>query len=101
MPAGHSARWRGLAPAILQQLLITDLWGITDNEDNVRIVHDDAAAAVRAADEAPGGTAVISCPVTDADVYAVAAAGERVPRKATSFAPKPRTGIVMRTFADS
>jgi len=109
MPARHSARWRGLAPAILQELLIGELWGITDNEDNVRIVHDDAAAAVRAADETAGeaadetagGTAVISCPVSDADVYAVAAAGERVPRKATSFAPKPRTGIVMRTFAGS
>jgi uncharacterized protein (DUF1015 family) len=33
-----------------------------------------------------------------ADVRAVAAHGERVPRKSTSFAPKPRTGLVMRSF---
>jgi uncharacterized protein (DUF1015 family) len=25
--------------------------------------------------------------------------GERVPRKSTSFGPKPRTGLVIRTFA--
>ena len=34
-----------------------------------------------------------------ADVYEVAAAGERLPRKSTSFAPKPRTGLVLRSFA--
>ncbi|MGO8882935.1 MAG: DUF1015 family protein [Streptosporangiaceae bacterium] len=101
MPAGLSPRWRGLAPAVLQELLIGRLWGITDNERTIRVVHDDAAAAVRAADEAPGGTAVISRPVSDADVYAVAALGERMPRKATSFAPKPRTGVVIRTFTQS
>jgi uncharacterized protein (DUF1015 family) len=31
-------------------------------------------------------------------VYAVAAGGERLPRKSTSFAPKPRTGLVLRSF---
>jgi hypothetical protein len=33
-------------------------------------------------------------------VYAIAAQGERVPRKSTSFGPKPRTGLVVRTFAE-
>jgi uncharacterized protein (DUF1015 family) len=46
-----------------------------------------------------GATAVISCPLTAEDVYTVAAQGERVPRKSTSFMPKPRTGLVVRTFA--
>ena len=27
-----------------------------------------------------------------------AAHGEKVPRKSTSFGPKPRTGLVLRTF---
>jgi uncharacterized protein (DUF1015 family) len=99
MPPGRSARWRGLSASILQELLITRLWGISDDEHSVRTVHDDAAAAVRTADQVPGGTAVISCPLTAADVYAVAAQGEKVPRKSTSFAPKPRTGLVVRTFA--
>jgi uncharacterized protein (DUF1015 family) len=29
----------------------------------------------------------------------VVAEGERLPRKSTSFAPKPRTGLVLRSFA--
>jgi hypothetical protein len=28
----------------------------------------------------------------------IAAHGERVPRKSTSFGPKPRTGLVLRVF---
>ena len=101
MPDGTSERWRGLAAAVLQELLISRLWGIPDNERTVGFVHNDAAAAVRAADEVPGGTAVICSPMAAADVYAVASRGELVPRKSTSFDPKPRTGLVLRTFADS
>jgi uncharacterized protein (DUF1015 family) len=99
MPPGRSARWRSLPASVLQELLIVRLWQIKDDEHSVRVVHHDAAAALRAADRIPGGTAVICCPMTAADVYAVAAQGEKVPRKSTSFRPKPRTGLVVRTFA--
>jgi uncharacterized protein (DUF1015 family) len=100
MPEGASPRWRGLGTAVLQELLIDRIWGIGD-ERRIGFVHNDAAAAVKTADEAPGSTAVICCPLSAADVYAVAARGELVPRKSTSFDPKPRTGLIMRTFADS
>jgi uncharacterized protein (DUF1015 family) len=100
MPAGRSARWRGLAASALQELLLAR-WGIRDDERSVRVVHDDAARAIEEADETPGGTAVICTAVSPAEVYAVAAQGERLPRKSTSFAPKPRTGLVMRTLASS
>jgi uncharacterized protein (DUF1015 family) len=65
----------------------------------VRVVHHDADRAIAQADAAPGGTAVIGNPLRAADVYAVAGGGERLPRKSTSFAPKPRTGLVLRSFA--
>jgi uncharacterized protein (DUF1015 family) len=97
MPEGRTPHWRGLPAAIMQQLLIGRLWGIRDDESTVRVVHHDAAAAARAAAEA-GGTAVICNPVRAADVAQVAADGERVPRKSTSFGPKPRTGLLMRIF---
>jgi uncharacterized protein (DUF1015 family) len=101
MPAGVSGSWRGLDASVLQQLLIGRLWGITDSERNVLVDHD-AADAVRAVcgpgATAPGGTAVISNPVSFHDVIEIAAQGERVPRKSTSFGPKPRTGLVLRTF---
>jgi uncharacterized protein (DUF1015 family) len=57
-------------------------------------VHD-AAGALRAAARSQG-TAVLLKPVHVADVLAVAARGERMPRKSTSFGPKPRTGLVLR-----
>ncbi len=102
MPAGVSGSWRSLDASVLQQLLIGRLWGITDSERDVLIDHD-AADAVRAVSSglratAPGGTAVISNPVSVQDVIEIAARGERVPRKSTSFGPKPRTGLVLRTF---
>jgi uncharacterized protein (DUF1015 family) len=98
MPPGHSARWRALAASVLQELLIARVWGISDGEPDVRIVHNDAAEAVAEADET-GGTAVICPSMSTWDVYDIAARGERVPRKSTSFGPKPRTGLVIRTFA--
>jgi uncharacterized protein (DUF1015 family) len=97
MPADRSPHWRGLDASIMQRLLIGQLWGIRDDERTVRVVHHDAQAALQGAADS-GGTAVICNPVSAQDVRAVAADGERVPRKSTSFGPKPRTGLVIRTF---
>jgi uncharacterized protein (DUF1015 family) len=98
MPPGRSDRWRALAASALQELLVARVWGISDGELSVRVVHDDAARAIEEAGQA-GGTAVICTALSPADVYAVAEQGERLPRKSTSFAPKPRTGLVLRTLA--
>jgi uncharacterized protein (DUF1015 family) len=94
MPPGVSVSWQGLDASIMQQLLLGRLWGITDNEDDVLIYHD-AAEAVAAAST---GTAVILNPVPFEAVRDIAEHGERVPRKSTSFGPKPVTGLVLRTF---
>ena len=94
----RSARWRGLSAAVMQELLLGKLWGIRDDEERVEI-HHDALAALRAASRPPGATAVLCPPLSTEDVRDVAAHGERVPRKSTSFAPKPRTGLVLRSFA--
>ena len=47
-----------------------------------------------------GGVAVLLHPTTVAEVMAVARAGKMMPRKSTSFGPKPRMGVVMRAFDD-
>jgi uncharacterized protein (DUF1015 family) len=96
MPPGASVPWRRLDAAVMQQLLIGRLWGIADNEHDVLINHD-AADAVRVAADM-GATAVICNPPSFEAVIQIAAQGERVPRKSTSFGPKPRTGLVLRTF---
>jgi len=116
MPAGTSAPWQGLAASVMQQLLLGRVWGVTDSERDVLIDHD-AADAVRAvagdatatdiaergagAAPAAGGTAVICNPASFEAVIGIAAQGERVPRKSTSFGPKPRTGLILRTFGPS
>ena len=98
MPTGASAPWQTLDASVMQQLLLGRLWGVTDSERDVLIDHD-AADAVRAV--CGGGTAVISNPASFEAVVRIAAHGERVPRKSTSFGPKPRTGLVLRTFGPS
>jgi uncharacterized protein (DUF1015 family) len=96
MPAGASASWQALDASVLQELLIGRMWGITDSERDVLINHD-AADAVRTA-SGLGATAVVSNAPSFEAVIGIAAQGERVPRKSTSFGPKPRTGLVLRTF---
>jgi uncharacterized protein (DUF1015 family) len=96
MPLGSSATWQSLDASVLQQLLVGRIWGITDSERDVLINHD-AADAVRTASSL-GATAVISNAPSFEDVIQIAGHGERVPRKSTSFGPKPRTGLVLRTF---
>jgi uncharacterized protein (DUF1015 family) len=95
MPQDHSERWRRLDAAILDRLLIKRVWCIPEDERSVEAVHDDPGLALHRARRA-GGTAVIVNPLKVEDVLAVAAQGERVPRKSTSFGPKPRTGLVLR-----
>jgi uncharacterized protein (DUF1015 family) len=96
MPTGASASWRCLDASVMQHLLIGRLWGIADSERDVLINHD-AGDAVRAA-TSTGATAVICNPPSFEAVIQIASQGERVPRKSTSFGPKPRTGLVLRTF---
>ena len=95
---GRSDRWRSLSAAVMQELLLGRLWHVPDDDQHVEI-HHDAGEALRAAARSPELTAVI-CPPISADIVRdVAAHGEKVPRKSTSFAPKPRSGLVLRSFA--
>jgi uncharacterized protein (DUF1015 family) len=96
MPPEASPRWRALDASVMQELLLAQLWSIRDNEDDVLISHDAGEAVRMAVDVA--GTAVICNPVPFAAVKEVAEHDERVPRKSTSFGPKPRTGLVLRTW---
>jgi uncharacterized protein (DUF1015 family) len=96
MPPETSPRLRALDASVMQELLLAQLWSIKDNERDVLISHDADEAVAMAADS--GGTAVICNPMPLAAVMDIAAHGEKVPRKSTSFGPKPRTGLVLRTF---
>lgn len=97
MPAGHTRRWKSLGTSVLTEFLLPRVWGVPDDEDSVMIVHHDPMEAVRLARDV-SGTAILLRPLPAEDVLAVAAQGQKVPRKSTSFGPKPRTGLVLRTF---
>ena len=100
MPDRPAEPWQRLPAAVLQDLLMRELWRVSDDEATVRAIHD-PVTAVRAAEAEPGAVAVLCAPMSAADVYEVAAQGAIVPRKSTSFGPKPRTGLVLRMFAES
>lgn len=93
----HSADWHALDVALAHCLLIRDLWELADDERSVRFGYDLNATldAVRR-----GGTALLLAPTPAASVLAVARQGERMPRKSTLFVPKPRTGLLLRCYAD-
>jgi uncharacterized protein (DUF1015 family) len=92
----HSAAWRGLDVTIAHHLLISDVWGLPDTVETVGYAHDvdEAMALAKVAD----GTALLLNPTPVDAVAAVAIAGDRMPRKSTLFTPKPRTGLLIRTF---
>ncbi|MBV9369757.1 MAG: DUF1015 domain-containing protein [Frankiales bacterium] len=98
LPADRSEAWRALDVTIAHLLLIRRTWGLEDREDVVDYAHDVEAALAGA--RASGGTALLLNPTPVAGVAAVAAAGDRMPRKSTLFVPKPATGLLIRAFAD-
>ena len=99
LPADRSAAFRRLDVTVAHLFLIREVWGLEDREDVVDYRHD-VPAALEAA-QASGGCALLLNPTPVADVAAVAAAGERMPRKSTLFVPKPATGLLIRAFEDA
>jgi uncharacterized protein (DUF1015 family) len=99
LPADASDAWRALDVTVAHHLLVRALWGLADDEQTVWYRHDAPAAEAAAADT--GGTALLLNPTPVEAVIAVAAAGERMPRKSTLFTPKPRTGMLLRAYADA
>ena len=99
LPADRSPAWRALDVTVLHGFVVPQLWGLTDDEGTVGFEHD-VQAALRAA-AAAGGTAVLMGSTPVEAVAAVAAQGERMPRKSTLFTPKPRTGVVLRDHRDA
>lgn len=99
MPAEASTEWRRLAASLLCEFVLPKLLGVPDTDPRVTY-HHQRDEALRRAREA-GGVALLLPPAAQSDVLAVAARGERMPRKSTSFGPKPRTGLLMRLLDHS
>ncbi len=79
-------------PATLLHDLLLPAWRVDDGRVSY---HHDVPGALGAARER-GGAAVLLPPTTLDAVVAVVADGGTMPRKSTSFGPKPLTGLVLR-----
>ncbi|MDH6542664.1 DUF1015 domain-containing protein [Streptomyces lavendulae] len=87
--------WRRLDATVLHATLLDALWQIPDAPDQITYIHDAPATVAMA--ERHGGTAVLLHPVREAVVRDLARQGVTMPRKSTSFGPKPATGLVLRS----
>jgi uncharacterized protein (DUF1015 family) len=96
VPGDRPEQWRRLDATVLHNLLLDRLWQVPDANDHIRYVHDSAAAVALA--ERHGGTAVLMHPVHEHIVLELAREGVMMPRKSTSFGPKPASGLVMRSL---
>jgi uncharacterized protein (DUF1015 family) len=97
IPADQPPVWRNLDAAVLHYALIENVWHQPDDPEHVTYHHDGTEAI--AAAERTGGVAVLLRPPPIETVVELAAAGHRMPRKSTSFGPKPRTGILLRSLS--
>ncbi|MEW2636320.1 DUF1015 domain-containing protein [Streptomyces sp. NPDC048389] len=97
VPAGRPAAWRTLDATVLHAALLEHVWRIPDAPEHIAYIHDAQAAVTKA--ERNGGTAVLMHPVREEVVRELALEGVTMPRKSTSFGPKPATGLVLRSLA--
>ncbi|MCX4574063.1 DUF1015 domain-containing protein [Streptomyces sp. NBC_01571] len=99
IPVDHPEAWRTLDATVLHATLLGHVWGIPeDSPAHIAYIHDTEATVAKA--ELDGGTAVLLHPVREEVVRELARQGVTMPRKSTSFGPKPASGLVLRALSD-
>ncbi|MGC0341843.1 DUF1015 domain-containing protein [Streptomyces sp. SLBN-8D4] len=97
IPADRPAAWRTLDATVLHATLLAHVWHIPEDDPaRIAYIHDTAATVEKA--ERDGGTAVLMHPVREEVVRDLARQGVTMPRKSTSFGPKPASGLVLRAL---
>ncbi|GAA3981862.1 DUF1015 domain-containing protein [Streptomyces marokkonensis] len=97
VPTDRPEAWRTLDATVLHTTLLAHVWNVPDDSAaHISYIHDTAATVEKA--EHDGGTAVLMHPVREEVVRELAQQGVTMPRKSTSFGPKPASGLVLRTL---
>ncbi|MFI1202847.1 DUF1015 family protein [Streptomyces sp. NPDC020883] len=94
--ADRPEAWRRLDATVLHSVLLDEVWRIPDRPSDIGYLHHAEAAVAQAARH--GGTAVLMRATSEETVRQLAQQGVTMPRKSTSFGPKPATGLVLRTL---
>ncbi|MCZ7413528.1 MULTISPECIES: DUF1015 domain-containing protein [unclassified Streptomyces] len=92
------AAWRELDATVLHSVLLDTVWGVRDRPTDIGYLHSAEAAVTKAAQT--GGSALLMRATPESTVLELAEQGVTMPRKSTSFGPKPATGLVLRTLED-
>lgn len=93
----NSLDWRRLDVTILHLFVLEYVLGVSDEDDNVEFVKDPKEAA-QLVDKDGGKVAFFLNPTKAKQVTKVALHGEKMPRKATYFYPKPLSGLTINKF---
>ncbi|MFJ7943157.1 DUF1015 domain-containing protein [Streptomyces sp. NPDC096354] len=96
VPADRPPAWRALDATVLHATLLDHVWQIPDTPEHIAYIHDTEAAVDQA--ERHDATAVLMHPVREEVVRDLARQGVTMPRKSTSFGPKPASGLVLRSL---
>ncbi len=96
VPADRPQAWRTLDATVLHATLIHHIWRVPDAPEHIAYIHDTEATVAKA--QRDGGTAVLMHPVREEVVRELALQGVTMPRKSTSFGPKPASGLVLRAL---
>ncbi|MFF0538775.1 DUF1015 domain-containing protein [Streptomyces coelicoflavus] len=97
VPTDRPEAWRTLDATVLHATLLAHVWQVPDDSAaHISYIHDTAATVEKA--ERDGGTAVLMHPVREEVVRELARQGVTMPRKSTSFGPKPASGLVLRAL---
>ncbi|MBN2453056.1 MAG: DUF1015 domain-containing protein [Candidatus Omnitrophica bacterium] len=89
--------WKKLDVAILHLFIFQHVLGIRDEDDNVEFVKSPAETA-KFVDRGDFKAAFFLNPTRVDQIKRIAKLGEKMPRKATYFYPKPLSGIVVNKF---
>jgi Uncharacterized conserved protein len=90
-----SADWKSLDVSILHLFVLKHILGISDEDDNIEFVKD-PGDAFKEINKGGFKIAFLLNPTKVKQVKKVAEHGEKMPRKATYFYPKPLSGLVIR-----
>jgi len=91
---GKSKDWKRLDVAILHLFIFQHVLGVKDSDENVEFVKspEETAALI---DKGEFKAAFFLNPTKVAQIKRIAKLGEKMPRKATYFYPKPVSGVVI------
>jgi uncharacterized protein (DUF1015 family) len=90
-----SADWKSLDVSILHLFVLKHVLKISDEDDNIEFVKD-PVEAFEGVEKGGFKIAFLLNPTKVKQVKKVAEHGEKMPRKATYFYPKPLSGLVIR-----